>query len=268
MFNVMNTEQLRMRAPSIFSKGSAEQTSGKYQHISTIEIIEKLILEGFMPKAAAQCNSRLKDRKAFAKHMVRFRHIDARPTVSGLYPEIILINSHDGLSSYRLMAGLYRMVCSNGLMAGKEYEEIRIRHQGDVMHNVIEGTYEVIKNSNQMLETADKMGSIKLSEAEKQIFAESAHAIRFDENEIGQGFDPKQLLNIRRRDEMNKNDLFTVFNVLQENLIKGGIQGYTKDKEGRLKRTRMRAVKSIDQNTTLNRALWSLAEKMMALKGA
>jgi hypothetical protein len=65
---------------------------------------------------------------------------------------------------------------------------------------------------------------------------------------------------------MKKDDLFSILNVVQENLIKGGVRGYAKDKNGYTKRIRSRAINSIDQNTALNRALWTLAEKMMQLK--
>jgi hypothetical protein len=200
--------------------------------------------------------------------MLRFRHVNARPTPSGLYPEIVLINSHDGLSSYRLMAGVYRMVCSNGLVAGNSYDEIRVRHQGDVVGEVIEGTYEVIKTANRVIESAEKMASIQLNPMEKKIFSEAAHLIRFDNSEIGNQVEPLKLISPRRASEVQKNDLFTVFNIVQENIIKGGVSGYGRNARGRMKRISTRAVTSIDQNTLLNRSLWTLAEKMMQLRGA
>ena len=200
--------------------------------------------------------------------MLRFRHVNARPTSSGLYPEIVLINSHDGLSSYRLMAGVFRLVCSNGLIAGNTYDEIRVRHQGDILGNVIEGTYRVIEDSKKMLESAERMSSLTLSNPEKKIFSEAAHSLRFENNSMNEAIEPVKLLSPRRSSEINKDDLFTVFNVVQENLIKGGVRGYAKDANGHHKRVRTRAINSIDQNTALNRALWSVAEKMMELKGA
>jgi len=269
MFNALSLENLHRQVPSVFTESSAERTSNKYQHISTAKVIDGLRAEGFLPTWATQCKCRLSTKKAFTKHMLRFRHVDARPTTSGLYPEIVLINSHDGLSSYRLMAGIYRMVCSNGLIAGTTHEEMRIRHQGDIVSNVIEGTYSIIENSKKMIESADVMSSHALSAPERQIFAEAVHTIRFDNNPAGEGIEPLKLLSPRRFEETNNNDLFTVFNVAQENLIKGGVRGYAKDRNGRLtKRTHTRAIKGIDQNTALNRALWTLAEKMLQLRNA
>ena len=121
MFNVLTTEQLFKNVPSIFTDGSADRTSEKYQPISTSAIIEKLKSEGFYPTWAAQTMSQNPERKAFTKHMVRFRREDVAVNSGGIYPELVLVNSHDGLSSYRLMAGLFRVVCSNGMIVGRSY---------------------------------------------------------------------------------------------------------------------------------------------------
>ncbi len=268
MFSSISLDNLKRIVPSIFTESGSSKTSDKYKHISTANIVNGLLNEGLVPTWATQCRTRLIDKRAFTKHMIRFRHIDARPTQSGLFPEIVLINSHDGLSSYRLMAGVYRLVCSNGLIAGNTYDEIRVRHQGDILGNVIEGTYRVIEDSKKMIESAEKMSTLALSNPEKKIFAEAAHSLRFENSSMNEAIEPVKLLSPRRYSEINKDDLFTVFNVVQENLIKGGVRGYAKDANGYHKRVRTRAINSIDQNTALNRALWSVAEKMMALKGA
>ena len=205
--------------------------------------------------------------KAYTKHLLRFRHANARPTPSGLFPEIVLINSHDGLSSYRLMAGIYRLVCSNGLVAGNFYNDIRVRHQGNIVNEVIEGSYSVVEDSRKMVESAEKMSSIMLSIPEKIALAEGAHTIRFDNSPVSDSIDPRNLLTPRRFSEMHKDDLFTLFNVAQENIIKGGVKGYAISPNHCPKRVSTRAVNSIDQNITLNRALWSLAENMMRQRG-
>ena len=103
MFNTLSAERLKQVVPSVFTENGAEGTSDKYQHISTAKVVDALLAEGFMPTQAMQCNCRKPDNKAYTKHLLRFRHVDARPTASGLFPEIVLINSHDGLSSYRLI---------------------------------------------------------------------------------------------------------------------------------------------------------------------
>lgn len=260
MLNALTKDYLLRHAPSVFTSESAGRTSNKYCHISTANVVDALMEKGFIPTVATQSNCRLADKKAYTKHMIRFRHVDTQPTRDGLFPELVLINSHDGLSSYRLIAGLYRLVCSNGLVAGTAYGETRIRHQGDVIGEVIEGTYEVIESANRMLEASQKMGNVILSQSEKLGFAKEAHALRFEEGKAGESFKLERLLTPRRTADQ-KNDLFTVFNLVQEHLIKGGIRGYAYDAQGYPKRTRSRQIKSIDQGVYLNRALWALAEK-------
>lgn len=265
MSNFLTIDNLHCKAPSIFTQDSAERTSDKYQHISTLSVIQGLMNEGFLPTWAGQSNCRLKSKTAFTKHMIRFRHRDVKPSFSSLFPELVLVNSHDGLSSYRLNAGLFRLICSNGLIAGHSYDEIRVRHQGDIVGNVIEGTYKIIENTQQMLESAQQMTAITLDAREKQIFAESAHEIRFEDGETGEAISADKFLKLRRREEANANDLFTVFNIVQENVLKGGLSGYARHGYS-FRRTRSREVKSIDQNIKLNKALWTLAEKMKELK--
>ena len=265
-FQPLTLETLRHSVPSIFTEVSAEHTSAKYQHISTSNVLDGLIKEGFLPVYATQCRCRNIEKRPYTKHLLRFRHVSTQPTVDGLFPEIALINSHDGCSAYRIMAGIFRLVCRNGMLAGNNYQEVHIRHQGDIVGNVIEGTYEVVKNSEKMLGKAEEMKAIELEPSERLLLAESAHSIRFDDNPVGEAFQPARFLIPRRYEEMKKNDLFTVFNVIQENIMKGGIRGMTTDKRGYSKATSTRAIKSIDQNTALNRALWTLAEKMLELK--
>lgn len=266
MSNFLTIDTLYRNAPSVFTQGKSEHTSDKYQPISTLKIVEKLMEEGFMPTAARQNNSRLESKRAYTKHSIRFRHVDTMPSAANLFPELVLINSHDGLSSYRLYAGLYRLVCSNGLVAGKEYDDVKVRHQGDVVGNVIEGTYSIINTARNLVDVSDKMASIKLEKSEQLLFAEAAHNLRFENSEIGLSVEPKKLLLPRRNSDVNRDDLFTVFNIVQENIIKGGIRGYGHDKHGYTRRVRTQGIKSIDQDTTLNRALWTLTEKMMQLK--
>jgi hypothetical protein len=132
--------------------------------------------------------------------------------------------------------------------------------------------------TQKMLEHSEHMGSIILNSEEKKIFAEAVHELRFDGQTVEEaGIKPEQFLRPRRYQENGKDDLFTVFNVAQENTIRGGLTGYALNTDGRytnrttgekFKKVTTREVKSIDQSNSLNRALWTLAEKMAALKAA
>lgn len=268
-FNHLSITDLKRVAPSIFAESGSAKTSDKYAHISTMQVITALEKEGYLPVKANQSRSRTEGKREFAKHCIRFRHVDAVATLdSGLFPELVLTNSHDGLSSYKLQSGLYRLVCSNGMVAGTTHQEIRVRHQGDIVSNVIEGTFEIMENSQRLIESAETMGQIMLNEPEQHLFANAVHGIYFDgsDSPLVEAIKPDQFLRVRRSAD-RKQDLFTVFNRAQENVIRGGLTGYYRDDKGYTKRSSTREVTSIDKNNALNRALWTLAEKMQELKG-
>ena len=269
-FISLTRDQLRRDVPAIFAEHGSHKTSARYSHISTLEVVDALEREGYLPVKAMQSRSRIEENKGFAKHLIRFRHVNAIATVgSGLFPELVLTNSHDGLSSYKLQNGLYRLVCSNGMVAGKTFNEVRVKHQGDIVGNVIEGTYTVMGESEKLIDASQRMGSVQLSQDEQKAFARAVHEIYFDGNEspLVQAIEPEKFLRVRRTADRAE-DLFTVFNRAQENAIRGGLSGYYQDPKRGYVRTTTREIKSIDKNTALNRALWTLAEEMAKLKGA
>ena len=101
-------DQMRQAAPSIFATGKHDSRSERYTYIPTIEVLRGLRKEGFEPFMVAQGKSRVEGKAEFTKHMVRMRHaghVSTKPEAN----EIILINSHDGASSYQLLAGQFRL---------------------------------------------------------------------------------------------------------------------------------------------------------------
>ena len=145
-------------------------------------------------------------------------------------------------------------------MAGDSIQEIRIRHNGNVIDNVIEGSYRILEDFELLDESMDIMKAVKLELPEQMAFADAAMRLKYDEPDKAP-IHSRQLLNIKRRADM-ESDLWTVFNVVQENLIRGGLAGRTASN----RRTTTRAVNGISENIKLNRALWTLAESMAALK--
>lgn len=269
----LEDEQIMRVAPSVFATAKHESRSEKYVHIPTSNIIEGMRNEGFFPYEVRQGGSRDKEKKGFTKHMIRFRHQDALMKSnaelhddSELFRELILLNSHDGTSSYQLMSGLFRMVCSNGLIRAEGNAKcIKIPHKGDIIGQVIDGAYEIVKDSRDSELSVIAMSNTLMLPEESRIFAEEAAKLRFDDNVQ---VEPRQVLQTRRRAD-DKQDLWTVFNRVQENLVNGGLGYIQRDENGRrtaLRRTR--PVNSVDGNVKLNQALWSLAEKMKELKAA
>jgi hypothetical protein len=260
-YPLMNSQMMKV-APSIFAGGKHESRSERYTYIPTIEILEVLRNEGFFPYSVAQSRSRIPGKTEFTKHMIRLRKEDSikAKKVGQEVGEIILINSHDGTSSYQLMAGVYRFVCTNGLIVGDNFENYKVHHKGNIKDNIIEVAYRITDELDSAKENIDTMKAIELNSIEKEIFAESALMLRYEEDEAP--ISHNSLL-LKRRYEDNKNNLWNTFNTVQENIMKGGLRG--RNKSGA--RTTTRRVNSIDNNVKLNKALWNLASKMTELKG-
>ena len=249
----LTIEELFRTVPSIFSEEKHASRSEKYTYISTASLLESLQREGFQPFFA--CQTRVRDirRREHTKHLLRLRRHDQ--ITGSQVPEIILLNSHDGSSSYQMLPGLFRQVCANGLIYGDVLGEVRVPHKGDVVSKVIEGAYEVLDTFEQVAEKRESMQSLLLLPPAQQAFAEAALTYRF-----GGEFQPvtrEQILQPRRVED-KKEDLWTVYQRLQENLIKGGLSGHT----AKGKRARTRSVNGIDGDLKLNKALWVMAETL------
>ncbi|EDW7873587.1 DUF945 domain-containing protein [Salmonella enterica] len=246
-------EELMQYTPSVFGEDKHTSRSEKYSYIPTITLLENLRREGFEPFFA--CQSRVRDpgRRDYTKHMLRLRR--AGQITGQQVPEIIILNSHGGESSFQLLPGVFRSVCTNSLVCGQSFGEIRVPHRGDIVGKVIEGAYEVLGVFDRVEEKREAMQSLLLPPSAQQALAKAALTYRFGEEH--QPVTTAQVLTPRRREDYGQ-DLWTVWNTLQENLLKGGLPGRTV--QG--KRTHTRAVNGIDGDIRLNRALWVMAEQM------
>ncbi|MEO1109825.1 MAG: DUF932 domain-containing protein [Pseudomonadota bacterium] len=268
----LDEDELRRLAPSIFATEAHESRSDRFQPIPTIDILRGLMNEGFMPVGAKQSRTRDESKTNFTKHLIRLRRLDddRRYSVGDTVCEILLKNANDGTSAYDLMAGLFRVCCLNSLVTQTStLDSVKVRHSGDVAGKVIEGTYRVMGEAEKTLVAPADWSGLALNSDERHAFAEAAHVLRFGdaEGETNTPVKPAQLLEPRRRDDRSK-DLWTTFNVAQENMIRGGIRAVGRDAQGRRRRSRTRAVNGIDQDIKLNKALWVLTEKMAELKGS
>jgi len=265
----LSEDQMRTAAPSVFAEGKHASRSERYTYIPTIEVLRGLRKEGFEPYMVAQGASRIEGKAEFTKHMIRMRHagqVQIRPEAN----EIILINSHDGASSYQMLAGMFRFVCCNGLVVGEVVEDIRIPHKGNIQGEVIEGAFRVLDEFEAVEQRTEAMKALPLEPREEIAFATAALALRFGERPIDEtgGHRPAPVtaeqLNEARRVEDIGHNLWTTFQRVQENVMRGGQPG--RNAQGR--RLQTRPVGSIDRGVSLNRALWMLAEEMRQIKAA
>ena len=254
----INNDQIAAYAPSILASEAHHSRGERYAFIPTIDVIDGLRANGFEPFEIRQTRVRNLDKREHTKHMVRLRHPDAIGNNAEV-PEIILLNSHDGTSSYQLLAGFFRMVCSNGLIAGNVQNDVRIRHSGNIVDDVIEGSFTVLDNIKEIGSRIETYKSIQMTNEEQLLLANAAAQARWgDDNQLN----TTREINLPRRYEDYSSDLWTTFNRIQENMIKGGLHG--RSKSGR--RTRTREVAGVTENVKLNRALWTLADEFAKLK--
>ena len=268
----LTEDEIRSAAPSVFATTAHESRSDRFKAIATIDVIRMLDQEGFGVVGAKQSVARLEDRKDFTKHMLRLRQKgEVQRKVGDTVFEVLLKNANDGTAAYDLLSGLFRIRCLNSLVAmDTQMSTQRVRHSGDVAPKVIDGVFSVVNDAERALNAPDQWGQIQLASPEQMFLAEAAHAIRFpvdENNNQTTNVKPEQLLNVRRTGDAGT-DLWTVFNRLQENVVRGGLDNFGYNAEGRFRRAHTREVKGIDQSTALNRALWTLGEKMAKLKSA
>lgn len=229
-----------------------EKLSEKYDLISTESVVNLMRDEGF---TVTQTNS-LKPRKRdprMVRHFVRMRHESYLKEINGSVPEILVINANDGSSSLRMEAGMFRMICSNGLVVkSQEIESARIRHLDVTAERVLEEANKVIKSAQEAARRVDLFKQKILSKNEEIEFSVLASAL------WGGRVMPHTLLEARRPEDQGS-DLWHVFNRIQENLVKGGIVG--RSANGR--NTRTHGIRAMDNTVKVNMKLWEIAEEML-----
>jgi hypothetical protein len=262
----LTEDEMRARLPAIFADDAHASRSQRYTYVNTLDIVRGLDKEGFKPTFATQARTRNVDMRGHTKHLLRFRRDPSslgKPDV----PEIVMLNSHGGQSSVQLFGGWFRFICMNGMVVGDTIGEVRVHHKGDIVSDVIEGAYTIVNDLGAVANGVSTMKALTLSPAEQNVLADAAATVRFNLAEGEQSpVRAEQLLRARRYDD-NGADLWSTFNRVQENVMKGGLHGVTRDANNRRRNMTTRQVNGIDQNLSLNRALWTIAQRMADLKG-
>ncbi|TCG02700.1 hypothetical protein BZM27_53910, partial [Paraburkholderia steynii] len=175
----LSDDQIRRVAPSIFADGKHESRSERYTYIPTIDVLRGLRNEGFQPFMVCQTRVRHDDRREYTKHMLRLRHADQ---ITGEEAnEIVLLNSHDGTSSYQMLAGMLRFVCQNGMVAGDKRRRYTCPAQGQHRsERELNGAFDVLDGFDLIREQKEGMRAVTLDRDEQHAFARSALALRYD----------------------------------------------------------------------------------------
>jgi hypothetical protein len=257
----LNESQIREQAKSIFTAKGAPGTSEKYAHISTFQIIQDMEKLGWGVVDAKQVRARKGD--GYQKHLVVFRNNDI--VINGedgdhAYPQILLTNSHDGKNAFTFTAGLFRMVCENGLViCSKEFENLKIRHYGYDFEELKSVISKIVEKLPLTVESMNQFKKKQLRKEQIEEFAKKAAAIRFGVEQLENITIDFDDLVTPTRPEDNGNDLWSVFNVVQEKLIHGMFE-YTSGTKLR----KARKIKNFRQDLDLNAKLYELAVEYAA----
>ena len=259
MFANLNTieslskEQVKQVAPSVFTKTGSSNVSEKYSHIPTERVMDDMSALGWKVVDAKEIKAR--KNQGFQKHMLVFANPEI--IINGndgdtVFPRILLTNSHDGKNAFTFKAGLFRLVCSNGLViADEQFGEMKIRHMGYDFEALQLLITQMVEKLPLTVESMNKFKTKQLSQEQKQKFALEALGLRFDtENKT---FNVSEFLTPTRKEDEG-NDLWSVFNLVQEKLVNGMF-----DYRAGSKNRKARRIKNFQQDVKLNSELYELA---------
>jgi hypothetical protein len=242
---------------AVYSSTPHDSRSSNYAHVSTERIMNLIETNGFELAGASARRVRKADKEGFQKHLLRFRPIDSKLKVIGdSVPEIIVSNAHDGTGGINIMAGLFRLVCLNGLVVkSAEFATVSLPHRGrDLESKVIDAAYTVIQDSERAAIAVQDWRGLNMNRLDQLQFAKEALDIKYA-NADRVPVEPFQLLQARRSDDSD-NNLWTVFNVVQENIVRGGLRGRIGERT-----VTTRQIRGAEADVSINSKLWGLADR-------
>jgi Domain of unknown function (DUF932) len=254
----LSLEALRQQVPAVFAPSADDHRSPRYTFIPTEKVLAGLMQAGFVPVEARQTRTRSAS-PLHARHVVRLRRRFETVQLRDSAPEIIFLNSHDGTSAYQLRVGIFRVVCTNGLIASRSaFPTFSVSHRGNIVDDVVAHALGMAEQFDVLAAQVEHMEQRRLFKDEQLRFAERALLLRYPDPAQA-GMAPSQLLQCRRPEDVG-DDLYSTLNKVQENLLRGGLT--RRAASGRLVRTRR--ISSIKGDLRINSGLWDLASQVLA----
>lgn len=255
-----------MSKTNILEQNEGFNVSNKYVPIETGKLVETFIDAGYTIRDIKSARTLNPDKEGYQRHQVRMYHPDTDFKIDGLRPEVILRNSYDGSSAFRISLGVFRLICTNGLEVGNTYESYRLVHMGsDVLNQVLAACTNVQAFIPKVKDDIMLMQDTILDYDKAFKLVQSLNPV------LDKDILPETALRTRRLADKEL-DAFTVFNVIQENILHGHYQ-YTKEVpvlkgivngQTDYKTVKGRAIKSIETTALVNKALWDATLKLCA----
>ena len=244
--------------------------SKHYSFVPTMKVVNDLRELGYECVDATKVKARKKSTNGYQKHMIKFEHPKYKVEGTEEYPQILLTNSHDGGNAFTLSAGIFRLVCSNGLVIKTEdYGSARLVHKGYSFEAVQKLVKEFEETMGEVLTKITAMKKVELTKAQQIEFAKKAALLRFtaksyNEDNIADVVDIDDLLNVDRKEDAG-NGLYEVFNRVQESIVQGkylyAASGKVKDADTKTRKAR--PIKNFKQSISVNKKLSELAFELV-----
>jgi len=265
-FLPLNSDDLKKMAPSVFTESQKSNLSDRYEFVPTSDIVNFMEENGWFPIDAKEVKTRKQENKGFQKHIVRFRHPELsfnEVNGDGNFIDILLTNSHDGMSSFTFQIGIFRLVCSNGLVVKQaDFGTVRVRHLSKESSEVfnaqlLEAISTLVNQIPKTVAAIDVMQSTMLNKDQVKELAIKAVDSRFDKK--AENLDVDYIIDqivLADRKEDEGESVWNIFNRIQEKLLKGTYSYINKNNN---KVRKARPVNNIVQATKLNTELFDMA---------
>lgn len=238
--------------------------TSKYKVIKTGELVEAFQSQGYVVDSLKVQKSRKLELTGSGLHEIRLSHPNLT-LANGLRPQIIMLNSYNGTAAYRLLMGVFRLVCSNGLVVGTTYESFKVKHIGnDTLPKVFAAIERVSQQTKFLMANIEEMQSTLLNAHQAIEFARNVAQVLVPETKLEGSVNAEDLLHIKRAED-SAHDLFSVMNVIQENALRGGLRFQTMGPgiEWNVRNNSTRAIQSIDRAIKINQLVWDTAQKYL-----
>jgi hypothetical protein len=253
----LSLDVIRKAAPSVFASEPHSRTSSRYGFVPTVDVVEALSAQGMRPVFASQTTPRDSSRHGHARHLLRFRPDHAPLIVGEAVPEVVLVNSHDGSSGFSMHLGLFRLVCSNGMVvADASLQAVRVSHRVNAIEHARTKSLDLISRTDEVVDVIERFRSSPMSETEAVRFAGVAIRERWGDA-APEGLRPERLVEARRDQDAAAN-MWAVLNTIQENITKGGV---SLQRSGRQSSTR--ELRSVSEDLRFNAGVWAAADRFL-----
>ena len=259
--NSISMEVAKQQAPAIFATEPASYINqNRYHFTPTFEIIDMMKDMGYALTGAKQSKTKIPLRHNHGVHIVEFQHPDLYVKETGTNniearPTIVMVNSSDGSRPFDFQMGMFRLVCSNGLIVkDKDLGGFKERH---TKYNFADLKSMISQKVDMLPKTIEKINAwtgIEMDAKTRHAFAVEALALRLGDDRQAETYEIHSILSAKRKED-EPNNLWCTFNRVQENLIKGGFQ---------INERQARPITNPWQDLQLNQSLWTLAEKYEA----